>query len=915
MRPLRLEITAFGPYAGKVNLDLDTLGANGIYLITGNTGAGKTSIFDAITFALYGQTSGKVRSPKSMRSKYADEELETAVSLTFEHKGKEYTITRKPEQIRQKKRGEGTTNVPAEVAFYAPDRQPLQKAGEVEQAIGELLGIDREQFTQIAMISQGDFMKLLRAGTGERMEIFRKLFGTEIYSRLQERLRMEATEVQKNHDDLKKIIDGYIRDALPEEERRENTEENVRLIQDNLDRSREEEQTLEKDFREADKHAGELQQIIGKASEYVKAKADLEAIGGEIQESDRAVRMAKEKLDKEKEQEPKREELLAAITKLELQRPEYEDLKQCADDLSDTEKKLAEVTAEETEQKRMQKQCMEEKAAYEEEKTRLAGTDAKVAELKALIEKNNETSARVESIDTALGELENLSASCEQAQEAYKSAREQYEAENRAYQSMNRAFLDAQSGLLAENLTEGAPCPVCGSLEHPAPADMPAEAPTETALNAKLDNVNVAADNQERASAKANELLGKKTTAVETIKQSAADVLGITDFTPSLEAAVAAGILEQRTALADRSKTLREELASKEADAERLKTVEGLIKNGENALKLTEKNLAIAAKDKAVLEEKKDAIQARMIEKAAKLSFENIDALNVAIDKSKAEEQQIKEAIALAQKEYDACVNSKNSLDGQKASLEAIVARGNDTDLAQAEKELEEVTETRTQSNARLQDIKVSIDSNRRALEKITAQSEELQKVKEHSQWLKTLADTANGTLTGKEKITLEAFVQQAYFDRILRKANARFRIMSDNQYEFVRRRESLNKQSKFGLELDVIDHYNGSLRGAETLSGGESFMASLSLALGLSDEIQESSGGIQMDTLFVDEGFGSLDEATLSQAMRALGKIAESNRLVGIISHVRDLKERIPKQIVVTKHKTGGSTAEIVLE
>ena len=231
MRPLKLEITAFGPYAGTTVLNLDDLGRNGIYLITGTTGSGKTSIFDAITFALYGSASGKVRSPKTLRSNSADDDLETSVTLTFEHKGREYTVKRKPDQLRPKKRGEGMINAPGEVEFLAPGREPLSKVTDVDNAVRELLGVDREQFAQIAMISQGDFMKLLTAKTDERMNIFRELFGTGILSSLQARLQQEKSRIEREFTGINGEIEGHINDILPEEERQSILSDNIRLIE------------------------------------------------------------------------------------------------------------------------------------------------------------------------------------------------------------------------------------------------------------------------------------------------------------------------------------------------------------------------------------------------------------------------------------------------------------------------------------------------------------------------------------------------------------------------------------------------------------------------------------------------------------------------------------------------------------
>ncbi len=915
MRPLRVEITAFGPYAGTVDLNLDELGRSGIYLITGTTGSGKTSIFDAITYALYGQASGKVRNPKTLRSKYADDEVETQVRLTFEHKGREYTVMRKPEQMRQKKRGEGTVKAPAEAEFSAPGRQPLSKVGDVDAAVRELLGIDREQFAQVAMISQGDFMKLLTAKTDERMNIFRELFGTGILSRLQTLLQQEKSRMEREFDGIKGEIEGRVNDILPEEERKSVLSDNIQLIEQKLEADRIEEKELEQSVKETEKKMGELQQVIGRATEFAKAKADIETIDAEIQEAAKMSKAAKQKLTEEEAKASRSKEILTAVTKLEAQRPEYEALKRIRDDLDVAEKRFQEVVRDEAEALDVKERCTKEMADYEKEANGLKGADVRVAELEALKKTAKDVLARIDGISTALDDLAVLSETCQQAQDSYQQAKKLSEKTSAEYNAMNSAFLDAQAGIIASELTEGEACPVCGSTDHPAPAAKIEDAPTETELNDKHDEAERAARKQEQASAKAGELLGKKNSATDNIKKNAAEVLGELEGGLQLEKAVAEKISEKKSEEAERVQKLEEELTAREADVKRLKEIEELIKTGKNTIEMTGLALANASKEKAVLTEKTGSLQKAADEKASKLDHENIEKLDVAVAAMREEERQLREALEKARREYEEQTKTESSLAGRKKQLEATVARGNDTDIEKATKELEDITAERDESSTRLQELKVSIENCKRVLEKVETKKELLQQVDEKLGWVKTLSDTANGTLQGKDRITLEAYVQQAYFDRILNKANARFRIMSDNQYEFKRRRESTNRQSKTGLELDVIDHYNGSLRGADTLSGGESFMASLSLALGLSDEIQVSSGGIQMDTLFVDEGFGTLDEETLAQAMRALNKIAESNRLVGIISHVRELKERISKQIIVTKNKTGGSTAKIVTD
>lgn len=909
MRPVKLEMTAFGPYAGKVELPLSELGTSGLYLITGVTGAGKTSIFDAITFALYGQASGRVRTPKSLRSKYAEADRETEVKLVFEHRGKEYIIVRKPEQERPKKVGEGTTVSPAKAEFYAPDKAPLTKTGEVDAAVQELLGIDRDQFAQIAMISQGDFMKLLTAGTDERMRIFRKLFGTQIFERLQEGLMAEKSSAQKEFEKVRNTIAGYIRDVAPGEEDNENLTAVVRLVEERLDGDRKEETELETKIRKFDADIGVLQQQIGRAQEFETAKVSLKTIDAEIEEGRKAHWNAQQKLDDEEAKGPRRKEIAASVTRLQEQLPAYEELKQRREALAELAKNQETAETDRTKAREQHANDLKLAAQLEAEEETLKDAAVRVTEEETVIARLKEQQSRVQDLADAVTALEQLEKDCVVAQQEYREAKTAYETVSRAFAVQNRHFLDAQAGILAEGLQDGEACPVCGSLEHPLPAQKTEEAPTEAELDLLREQMEQASRMQQDKSAKAGELAGHLRTASETIARDAASSLG------EGEGALAQRIAQRQSELKAQHAGAEEKLRNEQTNVKRQMELRGLIKETRERIDAAEKALAEKDKELAVLKEKTDAMKAEVRKQEAGLEYESTDKLQEAIRTLQGEEKTLESAHEAARKALEEAVRQESALKGQRKELETIVSRGSDIDLETCSGQLKLLQTDRETAAARQQELKTRIELNGRAVAKIEAEQERLKEVEERLAWISTLSDTANGTLKNKEKITLETFVQMAYFDRILQKANSRFRIMSDNQYEFKRRRESSNKRSKTGLELDVIDHYNSSERSADTLSGGESFMASLSLALGLSDEIQASSGGIQLDTLFVDEGFGSLDEDTLAQAMRALGKIAENDRLVGIISHVSELKEKINKQIVVQKQPAGGSTAHIVTD
>ena len=662
MKPVKLIISAFGPYAGKEELLLSKIGDRGIYLITGDTGSGKTTIFDAITYALYGEASGSVRDAAGFRSQYAEADLKTEVDLTFLHGGQEYAVKRNPEYTRKKARGEGFTKQGAYAELIYPDGRVEAGSANVTKKIEELLGVNKEQFSQIAMLAQGDFLKLLLAKTEERQEIFRRIFQTNLFRRLQEAFKNEAGALGKRREESKRSIIQYIDGIICNKE----------------------------EYRE------ELAQFAG--------DKDLALVDGVIPLIDRML------LEHKKEEEPLDQKIEAI------------------------EKELDTLTA--------------FIARAEED------------------EKNRQKALGVLRRDTeALKHLEQAVAS---AKEGYIKKQQEADGCKEKAGRLRRIYNNELAGIMAESLVEGEPCPVCGSTHHP--------------------------DKAKRVDATVNEALVEETEKRALKLQEAANL-----------------------------------------ESERAHELRGRY---ESAL--------------ASVEREKQELQDRM-----EPDTENLKYIN-------------------RKKELS---EEKKRLWGKRDAVRHVLVTNENI---------------RTGLKERLEELK-AIDEK----------------------WgsLKALSDTANGQLAGRERIMLETYVQTAYFDRIIKRANVHLMRMSGGQYDLKRREEAENLRSQSGLALNVIDHYNGSERSVKTLSGGEAFIASLSLALGLSEEVQSQSGGIVFDAMFVDEGFGSLDEDTLKQAMEALRSLTEGNRLIGIISHVAELRNEIGNQIIVVKDRSGGSRVRIVTD
>ena len=921
MRPTKLVMTAFGPYAGRTELDLDKLGSSGLYLITGDTGAGKTTVFDAITFALFGSASGTVREVNMFRSKYASPETKTEVELTFMYRGQEYYIRRSPEYERPKARGEGFTKAPAEAEMKYPDGRVITKQTEVNSAVGDLLGVTREQFSQIAMLAQGDFQKLLTATTDERIKIFRKLFHTDTYSQLQDELKYSANRLEREYHDISLSIRQHIGGiACPEDdplslevqkarEQQLTMPEVCALTEQLIDKDGKLEAELEQRSEKNSKQLTELAALLAKAKEQEKAERSLSESRKALDEEQPKLESLKKLLAAEEARRPESEKALARKAELEAMKSDYKEL----DERTQAHKKLtAEVGAAEkslgdTKQKAeaLQKQI----AALKDEAAGLENADAMKEKVSAEIKEHNKRAEKIKALHAELAEQRMLSEKHEAAKKDYAAKRALSDAKRSEYDASFKAYLDEQAGMIAETLSEGQPCPVCGSTTHPAKAHKSAAAPSKQ----ELDRAKAEADKADKvAEAASGAVLEARTRAEEKLSvllKNGRELLGAEELS-QLEAALA----ESTEKLAAQN---RELVAKKQEIEKQLNRKRGI----KEQLPRDEQELDRLTKDAAAFERKMiegkaaaDSAAARIKQLSEKLPFGSERELTAEIAKLDASVKAMAQALSSAQKNVS---DSEQRIAGFKAAIETAMKQLEDKQDTDTEAAAKQQAELEAESKRLGDEIKAAaarLNNNRSILKNLNERSEEITQVEERLKWMRLLSDTANGNLSGKEKINLETYIQMTYFDRMIARANTRLMIMTDGQYELRRSGSAGNKRSRTGLELDVIDHYNSSERSVRSLSGGESFKASLSLALGLSDEIQSMAGGIRLDTMFVDEGFGSLDEESLQHAFRALAGLSDGHKLVGVISHVAELKEKIDKQLIVTKDKTGGSRIEIVV-
>ncbi len=919
MRPLKLTICGFGPYAGVQVLDFETLGTGGLYLITGDTGAGKTTIFDAITFALFGEASGDAREANMLRSKYAKPEDPTFVELTFSYGQKNYTVKRSPEYYRAKRSGEGTTKQLPAAELRLPDGNVVTRLKDVNTAISEIIHLTREQFAQVSMISQGEFRKLLQADTKDRQKIFRDIFKTVPYVTLQERLKQETAQLRTDREQAMQSIRQYIDGIAWDEdsplaiEAKKAQEEQLpiagvmSLLEGLL-----QEDTASRDQAEVDASKTEalLEEItagLTRANAYENAKAQLAQQETAKQEKLCQLQQAQDALTAANATLPEQELLAKEIARLELLLPEYDALEEKTIALTQRQKELTGAQQTQELSAKARTALTGQIEELRTERKTLENVGAEKERLMALGRQQKELCLQYRALLAAASVLEKQQALLIQKQTAYTEAAAFSSGLLQEYEQKNKAFLDEQAGIIAATLTPGMPCPVCGATEHIHLASLSENAPTEAGVKKAKADYEKAQAATEAASAEASSQKGTVTSTEATLRKQAETLL------PGIEPAnMQAAAKERDTALTQEVRNLAEAVKALEKKEARRDSLDAMLPQKEAELKKAEENYTAAIQSVGNLQTVIAEATRQLTEDAAKLPFEN---------KAAAEAQKVNAQNRLAALKA-AFTAGETAVADRKSELAAILSAieqlqqqlssGQAVDTAALEEEKAQLIQRRNALAGKQKILHTRLTTNSAIFKNISRRATELEALDTRFVWVKALTDTANGTLAGKDRIMLETYIQTTYFDRILQRANVRLQKMSGGQYD-LKRNTDKKLSGQNGLDLNIVDHINTTERSVKTLSGGEAFLASLALALGLSDEVQMSSG-IRLDTLFVDEGFGSLDSEALNKAYHTLASLTEGNRLVGIISHVAELKDRIDRQIVVTKDRTGSSSARIIV-
>ena len=1060
MKPVSLIISAFGPYAGLVpEIRFDSFEEKGLFLISGDTGAGKTTIFDAICFALYGETSGSYRDKKNLRSEYAAPDVESYVEFRFTHQGRSFCVRRSPSYERPKLRGSGVITEQEKAVFTEDGKAPVEGLTQVNEAVRDLLGIDKNQFKQIAMIAQGEFWSLLNARTDQRTEILRTIFMTDGYKNIEYQLKARMDRAEGAHHscsgdilhafgDIKAEEGTLLSGELKELQMKAAGSGSVWNLEELLDlteRILKEDEGLgaqaQKELGDAETALSGQKKILAGAlqnNEFLTRLESLQRTEKELQMLSAAMEALKESVGLSrkaeykvmpcwnlmhgKEQELERgekeaEELKTSLSEAEKAAGEAaKKLEEAGTHLEEAEElgRKADRIAGEQEKYLQRDQLKNTLEALKEEKT---GLDAEAEDLQirendlkeriikneAFIEENKDEPERLvalrhreksleewlqnagELLGSGLDRRQKSLKELADRQDVYLKCFAKYEAAETRRLQAEKCLESSRAGILAAHLTEGEKCPVCGSLHHPEPALLPENAMSEDAyekirqetekLTDQKNEAYTAACSAKTAAGLLEEQLQKDFDAAVTAGRSL--VYG-GDIRENIQGA-SCGLSDTEKMLRDlkvgaedADKQLKNEIQSAEkACSELQKARTGLARiRGEETAAL-EKAQAELRKAQEAYARRQSGAEASLAalsgltymnwqaaEAEMKNAAEQAAAIKTAIrqaeeDKKTADTRRAELGAALRIKAENAAALKKeaeklrndllvalaeNGFVSEEAMLEAAVGeklltereqqlkdyqeacRDNSVRLVQAKQDAEGRsridiealrTETEKQEQAvnalreRCNVIRFRISANAEKRAAMESRREQLYRAAHEAGLSRRLYELVRGT-TRNGKITLEQYVQAAGFDSIIRAANRRLIPMSDGQYELCRQEDAPGRKSSTFLDLEVLDNYTGHRRPVGNLSGGESFKASLSLALGLSDTVSSDLGGVQMDAIFIDEGFGTLDRKSIANAMDILINLSGSNKLVGIISHREELVENIPQQIRVTKTRSG---------
>jgi exonuclease SbcC len=1037
MKPLHLTMCAFGPYAELQEIDFTELGSNGLYLISGETGSGKTTIFDAVSYALYGEASGNERTGNMLRSDFANYKNRTFVKLVFEYREKIFTIERFPEYIRPKARGNGNIREPAKAEMILPDGAAVHGMRAVTEKVEEIFLLNREQFAQIVMIAQGDFLRLLLSDTKERGTILRRIFATGKFKVLQEHLKQKSVELKRDLENLSERLLRYAVSINCSEDyepsrwiEKWQAEPDINTVKEFMGHLAALIELEKNDIKTLKKKAAELRKkLTSIASAAVLAQNNNRVLNeleakkrqlSEHHEQDATIVEAEMKLkqgllalhqikpfeDRYKENEAALKKLIQnigqaerqkelqesayerigliydqeygleeermllnfEIQRLEQQMPQYQKMDMLFAYAQDTEKALTETNAD---LQKTQILLKEQETLKDELKQKINDGPVKELELENLLNKQSELAEeqnKISAFEKKLADLAEKSRDLKSLQADFTAADKKFNDAHHQYLQLEQLFMHEQAGILALSLETGKPCPVCGAFDHPNPAAVSPKAPSESALkSARLQVENIRKKREQLVSMCSALKAGIEATEIQSQKEAEKNwhnenIEAVRKQLPDFQRKIKLQLggldkeIQEIWVILKGHKQHSEQLAKVNIILRDLNEKEEKLKKQQAGLQLEQSRIQgeLESFKSQLLYEDIQAVQKALEEKKRKLAAmqkkwdtvrgdyerinKEIDELKIILAERLAEKEQQANKQDALQKQYLNALESSGFISEiayQKALLsEMEIQNLRDMiedfksinqilvhDIGRLEKEaegvklenLEEILAEQAELSVQSEQLTEVLASTQSCCDHNDEAYQEMRlflemQTSKEARYVsyKNLSDTANGEISGKMRLTFETYVQMAYFNSILRAANRRFGAMSAKRYELKRRLIPGDLRSQTGLELDVLDHYTGKVRDVRSLSGGESFLASLSLALGLSDIVQQNIGGIKLEAMFIDEGFGSLDAESLEMAIKTLKKVAGSNRIIGIISHVSELNNWIDKRILVYRSQYG---------
>ena len=875
MKPIQLVLSAFGPYVERTVIDFSALGEEGLFLIAGDTGAGKTTIFDAISFALYGEASGgkEKRKSKSFHSDYVSDQTETYVELTFRHRGETWWIRRNLEYQRpakKKKDGmETTTRQAADAQMRNEDTgEEILRMDDVNRRVRELLGLTQDQFTQTVMIAQGDFLKILTASSDERKKLFRDLFHTNLYVDLQSRLQEKNRACADEQKALEQVIlsaEGKIDPEAEFAEREillsycgqiQHTDALCALLARLIEQEKAAQEQARAQKKEAADQIGALIAAVTEGERVNRDFADWESKRARLA----ALTAGQGEIDAQRA-------ALAAARRAQQLETDEALMRRTRRDMDAQRAALSEAQA-----------ALEQaEKALPEAETRMKEAESRGGEIHALLAQ----AKQMEDCLPVLGEVERLKAALDTQKRALQRLTADSSRAQAAYTAAQNSYYLSQAGLLARELKAGQPCPVCGSTAHPCPAQITPETVTRQALEQAAKRRETAEKAQSDA---ATRLAANRAALDERENRLRALKIGADETRQRLAARIDAA----HQAAADRQRAIDAARSAYQA-LDKRKTA------AQSAVDAAQKQLAALEKD---LRAQTEAFE----QKRAAHGFEDEASYRLA-KRTNADIERLDREI----RNYD---EQKRTLAAQTHELEDKLSGRQRTDLAALQNRRAAALDRQAKAENAEKAMVRKLTLHESAEREIRQANAAIQKKRGKWQIIQELYTCCAGIAAGnpRAKLTFEAYVQQYYFRFVVAAANKRLTRLTDGMFTLRVMREAANRVSQSGLDLEVLDRSTGQARDVSTLSGGESFLASLALALGLSDAVQSQSGQIRMDAMFIDEGFGSLDENALRSSIDVLLELADGKRLIGIISHVQELEERIDKQIVVTKTPNGST-------